>query len=275
MTPSGNPIPFPSSLGGDLRLLRSFAFALLAALVCASGLRAESRWPDEKTAGPFICHADFSLTIHMGLLEEMAQMQNDLGRLLGVESPRESIHMFLFQRKATYQDYVQRYFPSVPFRQALFIKERGPGMVFAYRSRDFEVDLRHESTHALLHAALPMVPLWLDEGLAEYFEVRPERRAREHPHLGKLRWSARFGKVPEIQALEGIETLGEMGQAEYRAAWAWVHFMLHGPPEARDVLISYLADIQAHSPPGLLSDRLRRRLPDLQRQITSHFQTFK
>ena len=51
------------------------------------------------------------------------------------------------------------------------MKGRGPGKVFAYKSKALPVDVRHEGTHGLLHAALPMVPLWLDEGLAEYFEV--------------------------------------------------------------------------------------------------------
>jgi hypothetical protein len=238
-------------------------------------LRAEKRWPDERTAGPFVCHADFPLAAHLNLLREMAHLQEDLQRQLGVEPPREPIHMFLFDRKKTYQDYVQQYFPSVPFRQALFIKERGPGMVFAFRSSDFEVDLRHESTHALLHAALPMVPLWLDEGLAEYFEVRAEHRAAKHPHLGKLRWTARFGNLTEIQQLEKIESLDQMGQGEYRSAWAWVHFMLHGSTAARHELMAYLGDIQAHSPPGMLSHRLQRRVPDLDRRVAEHFRDWK
>ena len=31
----------------------------------------------------------------------------------------------------------------------------------SYRGKDFETDVRHECTHALLNASLPMVPLWL------------------------------------------------------------------------------------------------------------------
>jgi hypothetical protein len=54
-------------------------------------------------------------------------------------------------------------------------------MVFAYRGEDFETDLRHECTHALLNAALPVVPLWLDEGLAEYFEVLPQSAIARKP----------------------------------------------------------------------------------------------
>ena len=54
-----------------------------------------------------------------------------------------------------------------------------------------------------------------------------------------------------------MRDVGDMGQAQYRDAWAWTHFMLHGSAEARDELIRFLADLQAHSPPGLLSQRLQ------------------
>ena len=37
-------------------------------------------------------------------------------------------------------------------------------------------DLRHELTHALLHGVLKDVPLWLDEGLAGFFELPPDAR---------------------------------------------------------------------------------------------------
>ena len=41
-----------------------------------------------------------------------------------------------------------------------------------------------------------------------------------------------------------------MDRSDYRAAWAWVHFMLHGPVEARDELVRFLADIRLGTPLG-------------------------
>ena len=104
---------------------------------------------------------------------------------LGAPPPRETVHFFLFQAKGTYQSYMKQYFPRVPYRRALFIKARGPGMVFAYQGNDFEIDVRHECTHALLHTWLPHVPLWLDEGMAEYFEVPRDKRVRQNPHYAR------------------------------------------------------------------------------------------
>lgn len=255
----------------------------LVALVMQTAVQAQSRWPDEKSAGPFLCHADFSLAHYNHLLDELAQLQRDLVRALGVQEPHEPIHLFLFDHKSTYESYLSRYFPNVPPRRALYIKERGPGMLFAYRTNDdFEVDVRHEGTHALLHADLALVPLWLDEGLAEYFEAPYDQRAFDHPHLAEMKWqvskinlAARLKSSPSLEKLEDLHDLKQMGANEYRQSWAWVHFMLHGSAEAHDELTRFLADIRAQTPPGKLSDRLRRRIPNLEQKFTDHVRQWK
>jgi hypothetical protein len=246
------------------------AFAAVVATL-PSPANAESRWPDERTVGPFVWHADFSLGDHERLVAEVGQLQRDLAELLGIGEPREAVHLFLFAEKASYQAYLKQYFPGVPDRRALFVKGRGPGMVFAYLNRDFEVDLRHESTHALLRAGGIELPLWLDEGLAEYFEAPRDERRSDNPHLHLTRWSARLGRAPRIEVLEAIDNVEQMGRGEYRDAWAWVHFMLHGPPAAREELTQHLAELAAGRPSSRLSERLTRRLPDLQRQFLDHF----
>jgi len=244
---------------------------LVLALAGASVAQSQTRWPDEREAGPFLCHADFSLAGEQPLLDEMALLQQDLVTTLGAREAREPVHLFLFQTRTTYQNYLKQYFPKVPYRRALYMKARGPGMVFAFQGMDFEIDVRHESTHALLHAWLPSVPLWLDEGLAEYFEVSRDKRADENLHLATVKALVGMGQLPRLEALEGIEELDDMGREEYRDAWAWVHFMLHGPREARDELVRYLGELETGGDPGQLSDRLRRRIPDLNRRMAEHF----
>ena len=250
-------------------------WALLALLgsVAPAPLPA-AQWPDVYQVGQFLYHADFPLAEYHHLLQSIPQMQQQMVDLLGIQASHEPIYVFLFARRGTYQAYLQRYFPDAPSRKALFIKSRGPGMVFVYRGEDFEIDLRHECAHAILNSALPMVPLWLDEGLAEYFEVPPDQRRHGNPHLRAVRWAARIGQVPRIEDLEQRADLGQMGRSQYRNAWAWVHFMLHGPPEAGEELRRYLQDIQALTPPGQLSRRLRARIPDLERHFAEHFRNW-
>ena len=98
-------------------------------LALGSPARGQTRWPEERQVGPFLCHADFSLAAHEGLLDEMSRLQEDLVATLGARQTREPIHLFLFRAKTTYRGYLQQYFPRVPYRRALYMKARGPGMV--------------------------------------------------------------------------------------------------------------------------------------------------
>ncbi len=234
-----------------------------------------SSWRDTRVLGPFVFRADFPLDEVEPLLGELVRLQRDLGDLLGVGPPREAIHVYLFDKQGSYEAFLRRHLPRVPYRRALYAKISGPGMVMAYRSRQLAVDLRHECTHALLHAALPMVPLWLDEGLAEYFEVAPDKRASGNPHLKTVRWNARWGKPQAIGSLEPLGDLSQMGAREYRSAWAWVHYLLHGSPAGHAELRSFLAEIQAGAPPEPLSDRLAARIPKLDAEWSAHFRSWR
>lgn len=241
----------------------------------ASRAFAAERWFDERSLGPVHVHADFSLAPHTGLLTEVTRLQTDLRTTLDLPPLRDPIHMFLFDRKPVYLAYLREYFPRVPYRRALFIKERGPGMVLAFRSPEFEIDLRHEATHAMLHAVLADLPLWLDEGLAEYFEMPTEQRAGGNPYLAHTRWLAWAAQAPSLEPLEPLAELADMGRNEYRAAWAWVHFMLHGPPAAKAELISYLGDARSGLPADPLSVRLRAAVPERDKLFAAHFKQFK
>jgi hypothetical protein len=62
-----------------------------------------------------------------------------------------------------------------------------------------------------------------------------------------------------------------MGKREYLFAWAWVHYLLHGPVEARRELIAFLREAQAGPPAISLCQRLERRLPNLEKRLAQHF----
>jgi hypothetical protein len=248
--------------------------ALLPVAGFAPWCRAEG-WVDWRVAGPFVCRADAQLAGLEGLFDDLGRLQQDLVRYLGVPPAETPIELYVFQDERSYRRFLSRYLPDVSYRRALYVRKDRRSMVFAYRGGLLAVDMRHECTHALLHATLPMVPLWLDEGLAEYFEVSPSERAFGSPHLSAVRWRARLGIVPSMQKLEKKGDFTEMGGPQYRDAWAWVHFILHGSTEAHDELVSFLADLRAQTPPGRLSRRLQGRVPDLERRFSGHFRRWK
>jgi hypothetical protein len=257
------------SLRHSLLVLLGVAIAMAAADASAAG------WIDQRQLGPFLCRAEFPLNEVEPILDDLARLQSDLIEQLRIRPAREPIEIYLLGDRERYAAYIRRYLPEVPYRRALYVKQGGPGMVFAFRGPAFEIDLRHECTHALLHATLPWVPLWLDEGLAEYFELPFAERAFQNPHLGNIRWMLRFGRIPQLHLLEQCGEMQQMQAAEYRDAWAWVHFLLHGPSELRDEFVAYLADIERGSPTNLLSERLTRRDPHWQNTFAEHFRAWK
>ena len=195
---------------------------------------------------------------------------------MGVPPLREPIYIYLFADADQHRAYIEQRFPHVPYRRALYIKENGQSGVYAYRDTELAVDLRHECTHALLHASLSYVPLWLDEGLAEYFEVPPSRRAFDHPHFESLVWNMRLGMVRPVEALEQIDDLSQMEGVDYRYSWAWVHFMLHGPKPAHRVLVGYLSDIQrGTAPASAFSERLNQAVAEPTGKMVHHFKHWR
>ena len=250
-----------------------FGVVLVGVSVCHA---ADQRgWVDTRTVGPFHCRADFSLNGMETLFVELRDLQADLVDMLKIEPAAEPIELYLFQEEKVYRQFLKQHFPEMPYRRAYYLKAEGPGVVLVHWSKDVMIDLRHECTHALLHSSLPVVPLWLDEGLAEYFELPRIQRAYDNKYLDKLRWSARFWMAPKLTSLEQKEDFSKMTQADYRNAWAWVHYMLHGSPVAHDELTRYLDDLSRNSPPGLLSARLARRIPKTQSEFSEHLKSWK
>lgn len=240
-------------------------------LSTATTLQAAEHWVDTRQSGPLICQATFPLKDYEPLLAELQELQPELVRTLGITPAAEPVYIYLFSDARSHRRYLEEHYPDVPYRQALFVKEGGLAGVYAYRHDALDVDLRHECTHALLHASLPLVPLWLDEGLAKYFEVPASKRAFGHPYFGWLRWEMRLGMICTMSDLEQRRDLSEMGASEYRYSWAWVHFMLHGPEAAHTTLVRYLADIRRGEIAGNLSEQLELAVPNSTDRMVQHF----
>lgn len=250
---------------------RSVWLIVAIAIACSLSRVDAGGWPAELRSGTILYRADFPLDGIGDTLDEVTRLRQEISQQLRLEASSEPIHVYLFHHPSVYERYLRQYFPSVPSRRALFIKDRGPGMVFAYRSDEFSIDLRHESTHAVLHTMLPLVPLWLDEGLAEYYEVPTSDRYAGNPHLKAIQRSVKWRVIPRLSDLEELTDLEQMKHDDYRDAWAWTHYLLHGPPEVQMEFQRYLADIQSHIPPGKLSHRISRRERNVSASFTAHF----
>ncbi|HET6422403.1 MAG TPA: hypothetical protein VFG20_01890 [Planctomycetaceae bacterium] len=244
-------------------LLPLLLLTLLAAPVTAA-------WVDERSFGIFEFHAEFPLRDIEPLVVELGELQKDIESTLDLKCSDRRIEVYLFSNRWSYQQYTRKNVPDGAGRQALYVAGNDAGRVYAYRHRDLDTDLRHETTHALLHNALPYVPLWLDEGLAEYFEVPAGLRAEKQVRMRVLGGIVNR-RIAPLSQLEAIRKLPDFTANDYRDARCWIHFLLHGPPEAHAALEEFLATIPTGREPTPVSVGLQRRLPDLDARFQQHF----
>ncbi|MCL6503479.1 MAG: hypothetical protein K6T86_12395 [Pirellulales bacterium] len=212
--------------------------------------------------GQLVIYSDFALPAHHRLVEELAALRGDLLAMLAMPGSDEPIHVYLFDTPERFRTFLQKWYTGLPERRAFFLRSDTRLVVLAHWGERVAEDLRHEVTHGYLHSVVPQLPLWLDEGLAEYAEVPRGRGGLHEPHLQLLLAEAAAGRWrPSLERLEQLASMSEMTQLDYAESWAWVHLMLHGDPGRRALLQSHLADLRRQGTAVPLSLELRRWFP--------------
>jgi hypothetical protein len=223
--------------------------------------------------GHYVFYHDFDVDRADPLFAELEALPDQVFGELGLPPSTGIVQVFLFDTQDRYERYMRARYRHLPTRRAYFIAEPRVGggadelKVFTWMGDHLRTDLRHELTHALLHSVLKDVPLWLDEGLAGFFELPPEQDGVNPQHLELLR---RGPFQPDLGRLERLTQVKVMEKPEYREAWAWVHLMLRGSPAARAVLHEYLQVLRATDKPGPLLPRLKEILPDPDQALADH-----
>lgn len=105
----------------------------------------------------------------------------------------------------------------------------------------------HEASHLILTTLYQRTPLWLNEGLAEYFEVLPTSaiNTKYQPKPEWIRSLRRDGLMPfELLFNVTPERWRSMKpEVSYANAWAVVYFLMQ-TPERKDVLRTLLRSIK-------------------------------
>lgn len=211
----------------------------------------------EVLAGQLVIRADFPLAEQHRLVRELEALRIDVSQGLDLPVSDEPVYLYLFENHERYDAFAGRYFPGFPVRRAFFIETDTRLAVFAPWQDRIAEDLRHETTHGYVHAVVPGVPLWLDEGIAEYFELPRGEHGRHEDHIAQLAGRLLEGTWRiDLLRLESLQTAGELTQDHYAEAWLWVHWMLHSSPARRKVLQDYLADLRRDGQTAPLSVRL-------------------
>ena len=230
-----------------------------------------------------VIHCDFEVPARHRLLDELSARREDLRRELAYASSDEPIHVYLFEDADRFHEFVREERPDFPNRRAFFVETDTRLEVYAHWGGYVGEDLRHEVTHAYLHSVLPSIPLWLDEGLAEYFEVPRGRQGLNRDHLSRVVAKPAVGeggvvvtpvnprdalyRTPDLTRLESLHSDQFLPQDDYAECWAWVHFLLQSTPEAKLLLREYLYRLHVDGSTVPLSSRMAWRFGFTQDQL--------
>jgi hypothetical protein len=240
---------------------------------CAGPAAVDRALPDRYTLvrDQLTIHSDFVLAPHHRLLDDLIARRADITGRLGLPTSDEPIQVYLFESPERFQQIVRARLPGAPSRRAFFVETDSQLTVYAHWGDHVAEDLRHEVTHGYLHSVVPNLPLWLDEGLAEYFEVPRGRDGDNRAHLERLLVRRSLGQwTPDLRRLEAIDPAGDLDQDGYAESWAWTHLLLDGGREYTAALRGYLADLRVHGTAEPLSARLASLTADPGRELVAH-----
>mgnify|MGYP001551720100 CR=1 FL=1 len=217
-----------------------------------------------------LVRSDLKLPANHPVLRDLDALRDQIADELNLPVQKQPVTVYLFSDEVRYAQYLQARYPLLPPRRAYFVGTPKELAVYTFWGERIQEDLRHEYTHGVLHASLMDVPLWLDEGLAEYFEVTSQPTGLNRDYAMRLANNLSQGWKPDLNRLEAMEKVEDMQKADYLEAWAWVHFLLHHSEETRGVLISYLHELRSDAKPGLLSKRLKQTIPTADQRFMAH-----
>ena len=223
---------------------------------------------------------------------------------LKVEEPKFPLVAIIFATRADYAAYVQRelqtdagtmvaYYNLLTNRVAMFdlTADQRPDNGAVQQERDIDRILRnprvipmvttiiHEGTHQLmfnsgLQTRLADLPLWLNEGVAMFFEP-PDLKARQgwngpgktnFPRLHLLKQNDRHVNALELLVQDDARFRADYDTtiAAYAESWALTHFLVNRKPAQFSQYLKFLAEKkpQQFSKPGQRLDDFKKFFGD-------------
>lgn len=254
-----------------MRLLRHVILIGLLVLVPAGLLRADGR---AFASRHYQIHTDLAPGVAEDMARRLDQMYEEYSvRLVRFDAAKESpkpASVYLFGNKEQYIRFIGNNMRSsagafIPGRNALAALADGQGRDALRRT------LQHEAFHQFASTTFgPRMPVWLNEGLAQYFEEGlwtadgfvsgqvPPRRLRQLNADIEAKRIIPFDKMltmaPEVWEKALAARSPTRGATQYNQAWAMVHFLVqvsdeNGTPRLRQRFLDWLKQIELGADP--------------------------
>jgi tetratricopeptide (TPR) repeat protein len=275
----------PSVIGRSVIAASAIALAFGAA-------GASERWLELKTEHfRILSNASAGKTTEIGSSLEAFRAvvaRSTKGLTLGPDVPTT---MFIFKDDASFDPYKYRpdrensrllgfFFPAVE-RQIIALNATPPENVnFARAFKQFQYSyapVYHEYTHSLLRNTFSQLPLWLNEGIAEYFStllVQGRNADVGRADRAELPWLQQRFVIPidKLMAIPRFDVLPGNTEATARAeSWAVVHALLRGKDERRRQFSQFLSLLLAGTPQSeAFSKSFPVSIAELQAEVEAH-----
>ncbi|MFN7363918.1 MAG: hypothetical protein ACK5ZC_13940 [Pirellulaceae bacterium] len=233
---------------------------------------AATSWPHEVQWGRFHFHGDRPLGEAKQWAEHLEELAGRMEKELELVGADEPIAVMVLANQQILDRYLKRYFPEVGGRRSIFLRHQDRSQVFVCRHPGLVEDLRHEVCHALLHLSIPNLPVWIDEGIAEYYEVQESSEALHPVHGSRIAWLVRLGHAPSLKAMERDSFDPGSSSGSYGDAWGWIHFLMTHSEASRRVLVDHLAAMHAGNDRSTLHQRLEQSLGNPRLEFLRHYQ---
>lgn len=240
--------------------------ALLLAAPAAALPRQGETWMQLRTPH-FTLFSNASERTARGIGLDLERLRSALSQLnpgLELTSPVPT-WIYVFKNTSSFQPYRPVYQGKVKSVEGFFYSHPyGNYVAINADPRDEPTEIvYHEYLHHVLGNNYPMIPLWLNEGLAEYystFEASGTEARIGLPIPEHVFWLSRNAMIP-LRELVSVDTdsrdynEGSRRGVFYAQSWAFVHYLLATTPERRQQTAIYLRDLFS----GVPSDEALQR----------------
>lgn len=206
------------------------------------------------------------------LMDEIQATMGDMQEILGLSELSAPTRIHIYASQYELEKEIRKRSRLLPYRRAYFFDDsKGKELCILVKHTDYiAYDLRHECTHAFIHSHCPDAPLWLDEGLAEYFEPTRTEQGYQPRHINRLMRMVNTSQwKPNLNRLNKLDKsiVYDLTVEQYAESWLWAHFLINYSDQSRLLLKSWLKDYENLETPPPLSEQLLKLYPDCEERV--------
>lgn len=239
-----------------------FAVAVVVATLATGLVTADAKWTRVDTTNFIVIGAAGEQRLR-GIGTQFEGFREALTRLLSSNVTRTAVPtvVIAFPDGKSFQPFKPAYQGKTVDVGGLFLPRRDVNYILLGpdTTSDALRPVFHEYTHVIVNNVAPELPVWLNEGLAEYystFEIGNDGRTVTFGRLieSHIRELAQQAWLPlnELLATKHDSPHYNEGSRRgvfYAESWLLVHMLLHGQPDRRPAFSGYTRELSTGVPP--------------------------